>query len=48
MTYLLPLTFNFRPVSIECWVTEIRAASFTIAYEIFRDGSGDERGEREV
>ena len=22
--------------SIECWVTEIRAASFTIAYEIFR------------
>jgi acyl-CoA thioester hydrolase len=35
VTYLSPLTFRFRPVSIECWVTEIRAASFTMAYEIF-------------
>ncbi len=35
--YLAPLTFRFRPVSIECWVTEIRAASFTMAYEVFQD-----------
>jgi len=35
--YLAPLTFRFTPVSIECWVTEIRAASFTMAYEIFHD-----------
>jgi len=35
VTYQAPLTFRFRPVSIECWVTEIRAASFTMAYEIF-------------
>lgn len=41
VTYLKPLLFDFRPVSIECWVTEIRAASFTMAYEIFHeDGSG--------
>jgi acyl-CoA thioester hydrolase len=31
------LKFRFRPVSIECWVTEIRAGSFTVAYEIFHD-----------
>ncbi|WP_121251952.1 thioesterase family protein [Nocardioides ferulae] len=35
VTYLSPLTFRFRPVRIECWVTEIRAASFTMAYEVF-------------
>ena len=32
-----PLAFRFRPVDIECWVTEIRAASFTLAYEIFHE-----------
>lgn len=36
--YVAPLTFRFRPVSIECWVTEIRAASFTMAYEVFQEG----------
>ncbi len=35
--FLAPLTFRFRPVRIECWVTEIRAATFTMAYEIFHD-----------
>lgn len=35
VSYRAPLTFRFRPISIECWVTEIRAASFTMAYEIF-------------
>ncbi len=34
VSYRAPLTFRFRPVRIECWVTEIRAASFTIAYEV--------------
>ena len=29
VTYLKPLNFDFRPVSIECWVTEVRAATFT-------------------
>ncbi|GAW52282.1 thioesterase superfamily protein [Nocardioides sp. PD653] len=42
VSYLAPLTFGFRPVSIECWVTEIRAATFTVAYEIFHDLPGDE------
>jgi acyl-CoA thioester hydrolase len=37
VTYLKPLAFEFRPVSIECWVTDIKAATFTMAYEIFHD-----------
>lgn len=45
VTYASPLTFDFEPVAIECWVTEIRAASFTMAYEIFAE---DEAGERTV
>ena len=47
VTYLRPLTFSFRPVSIECWVTEVRAASFTMAYEIYRV-SRDDPDVREV
>jgi len=46
VTYLAPLTFRFRPVKIECWVTEVRAASFTMAYEIFQDDPEDEGGRR--
>jgi acyl-CoA thioester hydrolase len=47
VAYLLPLLFTFEPVMIECWVTEIRAASFTIAYEIYRE-SRSRPGERNV
>ena len=32
--FLSPLVFRFEPVRIETWVTRIRAASFTMAYEI--------------
>ena len=41
VTYLRPLMFTFEPVQIECWVTEIRPATFTMAYEVFHD-DGDE------
>ena len=41
--YTAPLTFRFRPVKIECWVTEIRAASFTMAYEVFQDAEDGRR-----
>lgn len=37
VTYVEPLLFDFTPVYVESWVTEIRAASFTMAYEIFRN-----------
>jgi acyl-CoA thioester hydrolase len=43
VTYLKPLTFDFRPVSIECWVTDIRAAMFTMAYEIFHEAEDGDR-----
>jgi acyl-CoA thioester hydrolase len=33
--YLAPLEFRRAPVSIDVWVTEVRAASFTLAYEVF-------------
>ncbi len=33
--YREPLLFRFEPVRIDCWVTEIRAASFTLAYEVY-------------
>ena len=42
--YAAPLTFRFKPVSIECWVTEIRAASFTMAYEVFHEIQGSSTG----
>ena len=45
VTYAAPLRFGFRPVSIEAWVTQIRAASFTVAYEVFHE---DDDGTRQV
>lgn len=44
--YRAPLMFDLRPVLIECWVTQVRAASFTMAYEVFRED--DVTGERTV
>jgi acyl-CoA thioester hydrolase len=32
--FTAPLVFRFEPVRIETWITEIKAASFTMAYEI--------------
>ena len=29
--FVAPLTFRLHPVKIECWVTEVRAATFTMA-----------------
>jgi acyl-CoA thioester hydrolase len=40
VSYLAPLNFGFEPVVIESWVTEIRAATFTIAYELFHERDG--------
>ncbi len=40
VTYRAPLLFGERPVLIECWVTELRAGSFTLAYEVFHEDDG--------
>ncbi len=33
--YLAPLVFRHHPVNVEAWVTQVRAATFTLAYEVF-------------
>ena len=45
VTYRAPLLFGERPVLIECWVTQLRAGSFTLAYEVFHE---DDEGARVV
>lgn len=45
VSYRAPLTFRFAPISIDTWVTEVRAATFTLAYEVFDE---DEAGERTI
>lgn len=35
--YLAPLVFRREPVAIEVWVTELRAASFTLGYQIVEE-----------
>lgn len=37
LAYLEPIPFRSGPVGVECWVSEIRAASFTLGYELFHD-----------
>ncbi|MEX0428339.1 acyl-CoA thioesterase [Nocardioides sp. DS6] len=41
LTYVEPLLFDTRPVFIECWVTEVRAATATLAYEVYRERDGE-------
>jgi acyl-CoA thioester hydrolase len=37
LVYVEPLVFDGRTVSIECWVTQVRAATATLVYEVFRE-----------
>ena len=42
VTYRAPLLFDHGTVLVECWVSELRAATFTLSYEVFHrrdDGS---------
>jgi acyl-CoA thioester hydrolase len=39
-----PLTFRSRPVMVDSWITRIRAASFTMAYEVYDAMPSDEGG----
>lgn len=38
--YLRPALFTGESVTVEVWVTEIRAGSFTMAYEVFQERGG--------
>lgn len=33
--YVVPLTYRDRPVLVDTWVTQLRAASFTLAHEVY-------------
>lgn len=44
VAYRAPLLYRSAAVKIESWVTEIRAASFTMAYEVFHDAPDEESG----
>ena len=41
--YVAPLLLERETVSIEVWVTEVRAASFTMAYELFHENDDGRR-----
>jgi acyl-CoA thioester hydrolase len=41
--FVAPLVFRPEPVRIETWVTEVRAASFTMAYEILDEAADGSR-----
>jgi acyl-CoA thioester hydrolase len=41
--FVAPLVFRFEPVRIETWITDIKAASFTMAYEILDELSAGDR-----
>jgi acyl-CoA thioester hydrolase len=43
VSFVAPLHFGPEPVIIECWVTSIRAATFTMAYEVFHERPDGER-----
>lgn len=40
--YRAPLLLDQGTVDIECWVTEVRPASFTMAYEVFHADAADD------
>jgi acyl-CoA thioester hydrolase len=35
LEFVSPLTFRSRPVLVDSWITQIRAGSFTMAYEVY-------------
>src|SRR3954454_19722331 len=46
LEFRAPLTFRSRPVLIDSWISRIRAASFTMDYEVYDEpepGSGERR-----
>jgi acyl-CoA thioester hydrolase len=47
LEFRAPLTFRKRPVLVDSWITDIRAASFTMAYEVY-DAAASDDGDRRV
>ena len=43
ISYLSPLVLGGGDLHVECWISEVRAASFTVAYELFHPDEGGRR-----
>jgi acyl-CoA thioester hydrolase len=43
LEFRAPLTFRSRPVLVDSWITKIRAASFTMAYEVYDEREDGDR-----
>ncbi len=41
--FVAPLVFRAAPINVECWVSEVRAATFTMCYEIFDETESGRR-----
>jgi acyl-CoA thioester hydrolase len=48
LDFLAPLSFRGRPVLVDSWITQIRAASFTMAYEVYDEAPADAGSGRTV
>jgi acyl-CoA thioester hydrolase len=48
LDFLAPLSFRSRPILVDSWITEIRASSFTMAYEVYDEPQPGSSGERQV
>jgi acyl-CoA thioester hydrolase len=42
LEFAAPLTFRSRPVMVDSWITQIRAGSFTMAYEVYDEVPSDD------
>lgn len=43
LDFVAPLVFRSRPVLVDAWISEIRAASFTMSYEVYDEQPGGGR-----
>lgn len=46
--FVAPLTFRRRPVCVDAWITQLRASSFTMAYEVYDEPGPADGGQRRV
>ena len=44
LDFLAPLSFRSRPVTVDSWITQVRAASFTMAYEVYDEAPTEDDG----
>jgi acyl-CoA thioester hydrolase len=49
LDFLAPLSFRSRPATVDSWITQVRAASFTMAYEVYDEApTEDDHAARRV